>query len=36
MPDAIIIDGCAVLWVISWPSSGIVEDNLLVYLGQKI
>ena len=33
--DVILIDGCAVLWVISWPSSsGTVEDflkNMVVY-----
>jgi len=34
-PDAIIVDGCAVLWVIQWPTSGTVEDyimNLMAYV----
>ena len=34
-PDSIILDGCAVLWVIQWPTRGTVEDyikNLLNYL----
>ena len=34
-PDSIILDGCAVLWVINWPTHGTVEDyikNLLSYL----
>ena len=25
-PDCIILDGCAVLWVVRWPSKGKVED----------
>ncbi|KAG0712796.1 hypothetical protein GWK47_017680 [Chionoecetes opilio] len=25
-PDGILIDGCALLWVIHWPSKGTVED----------
>ena len=34
-PDAIIVDGCAVLWLIQWPTSGNVEDyikNLMAYI----
>ena len=26
VPQAIIIDGCAILWVIHWPSNGTVQD----------
>lgn len=25
-PKAIILDGCAVLWVIRWPTTGTVDD----------
>ena len=25
-PDAIVIDGCAILWVVHWPSKGSVQD----------
>lgn len=28
-PDVIIVDGCAVLWVIQWPTSGTVEDYII-------
>ena len=34
-PDAVIVDGCAVLWVIQWPTSGTVEDyikSLMAYV----
>ena len=27
-PDAIIIDGCALLWCVHWPASGNVEDYI--------
>ena len=27
-PSAIIVDGCAILWTVSWPSNGTVEDYL--------
>ena len=36
---AIIIDGCAMLWLIQWPSKGTVMDyveNLLAYLRNKL
>ena len=26
LPDCITLDGCAVLWVVCWPSKGKVED----------
>ena len=26
--DAVVIDGCAMLWVIPWPSSGMIQDYL--------
>ena len=25
-PDAIVIDGCAILWVVQWPSMGSVQE----------
>lgn len=31
-PEAIILDGCAILWVISWPANGTVEDFLKLLL----
>ena len=39
MPDTIIINGCAVMWVIPWPFIGTLEDfvlNVIVYLGEKL
>ena len=27
-PDAIVLDGCAILWVIRWPSHGLVQNNI--------
>ena len=26
LPEVTIIDGCALLWVISWPSQAVVQD----------
>ena len=26
--DAVFLDGCAVLWVVSWPTAGTVQDYL--------
>ena len=37
--DAIILDGCAILWVISWPTAGTVEDfimNILSYIFKQM
>ena len=37
--DVTIIDGCVVLWVIHWPSQGIVQnyvDGFLCYIEQKL
>ena len=34
-PDAIILDECAVLWVICWPTNGLAKDyikNLVNYI----
>ena len=28
LPEVTIIDGCALLWVISWPSQGVVQDYI--------
>ena len=27
-PDAIVIDRCAILWVVHWPSKGSVQDHV--------
>ena len=38
-PEVTIIDGCALLWVISWPSQGVVQDyidNFIHYIKQKL
>ena len=38
-PTSIIIDGCAVFWVIRWPTRATVEDfvlNLLVYVKEQL
>ena len=32
-PDAIIIDGCALLWSVHWPVSGTVEDYSVNFMG---
>ena len=31
-PDAIVIDGCALLWVVHWPSKASVQDLDLMLL----
>ena len=39
VPDAIIIDGCSMLWVIPWPTNGIVKDfviNILTYVEKQL
>ena len=39
LPEVTIIDGCALLWVISWPSRGVVQDyidNFIHYIKQKL
>ena len=39
VPDAIIIDGCAMLWVIPWPTNGTVKDfviNILTYVEEQL
>ena len=38
-PDAIVIDGCAILWVVHWPSKGHVQDlvtNFVKYVKGKL
>ena len=38
-PDALIIDGCAVLWIIQWPSHGTVQyfvNGFLKYILEKL
>ena len=38
-PDAIVIDGCAILWIVHWPSKGIVQDlvtNFVKYVQGKL
>ena len=35
VPDAIILDGCAILWVVDWPTQGLVKDfvtNVMHYV----
>lgn len=31
-PDTVIIDGCAMLWAVHWPSSGSVEDYAVNFM----
>ena len=31
-PDAVILDGCAVLWVIQWPTKGTVQDYIINFM----
>ena len=33
VPDAVIIDGCAMLWTVHWPTSGTVEDYVVNVMG---
>ena len=38
-PDAVVIDGCAILWIIHWPSHGRVQnfmDGFLMYILEKL
>ena len=38
-PDAIVIDGCANLWVVHWPNKGSVQDlvtNFVKYVKGKL
>ena len=30
--DAVVIDGCAILWVIQWPSKGSIKDVVLNFV----
>ena len=30
---AIVLDGCAILWVIRWPSHGLVQNNIESLIG---
>ena len=32
VPEAVIIDGCAMLWTVHWPTSGTVEDYVVNFL----
>ena len=39
VPDALIIDCCAMLWVIPCPTNGTVKDfviNILIYVGEQL
>ena len=39
VPDAILIDGCAMVWVIPWPTNGTVKDfviNILTYVEEQL
>ena len=38
-PDTLVIDGCAILWVVHWPSKGSVQDlvtNFVKYVKGKL
>ena len=38
-PDAIVIDGCSILWVVHWPSMGSVQDvvtNVVKHVTSKL
>ena len=38
-PDTIVVDGCAILWTIQWPTHGTVQDyvnNVLEYIFGKL
>ncbi len=38
-PDAIVMDGCAILWVVHWPSKGSVQDlvtNVVKHITSKL
>ena len=38
-PDATVIDGCAILWVVHWPTKGSVQDlvtNVVNYVTGKL
>ena len=35
VPDAVIIDGCAMQWIVHWPTSGTVEDYVINFMGAK-
>ena len=38
-PDVIIVDGCALLWTVHWPSKGTVQnlvDEFYKYIGEKL
>jgi hypothetical protein len=32
-PEITIMDGCAILWIIHWPSQGIVQDFIDGFIG---
>ena len=35
LADAIVLDGCAILWVVHWSAQGVVQDlikNLVEYM----
>ena len=39
IPDAIVLDGCGLLWVINWPTLGLVQDyirNLMEYVSLSL
>ena len=38
-PECIILDGCAILWIINWPTHGTVEDyikNFISYIIESL
>ena len=30
-PELVVIDGCAILWVVNWPTNGLVSDTIANY-----
>ena len=30
--DAVVIGGCAILWVLQWPSKGLIKDVVLIFV----
>ena len=31
--DAVIIDGCVMLWTVHWPTNGVVQDYVVNFMG---
>ena len=38
-PDVLVLDGCAILWVVNWPAHGLVQDfirNVVDYVSSHL